>query len=159
MEKISGILPASARTRAVDTSTSQPARPGALALGRPMGKNSLGDRVTLSKQLEEMRAAGMTPEPEASPVYKFPGESRKLKVIEDLNQKFFENPKAVARETDQAKSEEALSKATENESLFFVEKELKPAVPTTPAVPGAGASLPAGAAESPATTVVTPAAS
>ncbi|AHZ83680.1 hypothetical protein AB1A81_15180 [Bdellovibrio bacteriovorus] len=130
MEKISGILPATARTRAVDTSASQPARPGALALGRPMGKNSLGDRITLSKQMEEMRATGNLPEqqmqPEASPVYKRPaGETNKLKVIEDLNQKFFNNPKSVAREGDQTKSEETFTKATENEGLFFVEKDLR----------------------------------
>lgn len=129
MEKISGILPATARTRAVDTSASQPARPGALALGRPMGKNSLGDRITLSKQMEEMRATGNLPEqqqPEASPVYKRPaGETNKLKVIEDLNQKFFNNPKSVAREGDQTKSEETFTKSTENEGLFFVEKDLR----------------------------------
>ncbi|WP_374034027.1 hypothetical protein ACES2I_15695 [Bdellovibrio bacteriovorus] len=135
MEKISGILPATARTRAIDTSASQPARPGALALGRPMGKNSLGDRITLSKQMEEMRAAGILPEqqqqmqppqPEASPVYKRPaGETNKLKVIEDLNQKFFSNPKSVAREGDQTKSEETFTKQTENEGLFFVEKDLR----------------------------------
>lgn len=134
MEKISGILPATARTRAIDTSASQPARPGALALGRPMGKNSLGDRITLSKQMEEMRAAGILPEQqqqmppqlEASPVYKRPtGETNKLKVIEDLNQKFFNNPKSVARDGDQTKSEETFTKATENEGLFFVEKDLR----------------------------------
>ena len=133
MEKISGILPATARTRAIDTSASQPARPGALALGRPMGKNSLGDRVTLSKQMEEMRATGQLPEPEASPVYKNPAEVKKLQVIEDLNQKFFNNPKSVAREGDQTKSEETFTKATENEGLFYVEKDLRAeTAPLTP---------------------------
>ncbi|WP_347358191.1 hypothetical protein [Bdellovibrio sp.] len=133
MEKISGILPATARTRAIDTSASQPARPGALALGRPMGKNSLGDRITLSKQMEEMRATGQLPELEASPVYKNPVEVKKLKVIEDLNQKFFNNPKSVAREGDQTKSEETFTKATENEGLFYVEKDLRAeATPLTP---------------------------
>ncbi|WP_374029229.1 hypothetical protein [Bdellovibrio bacteriovorus] len=126
MEKISGILPASPRTRAVDTSNSQPARPGALALGRPMGKNSLGDRITLSKQMEELRATGQLPEPEAAPVYKNPTEVKKLKVIEDLNSKFFANPKGIAREGDMTKSEEALTKTADNEGLFYVEKELRP---------------------------------
>ncbi|KYG69927.1 hypothetical protein [Bdellovibrio bacteriovorus] len=126
MEKISGILPASPRTRVADVSVAQPARPGALALGRPMGKNSLGDRISLSKQMEEMKMTGQLPEPEASPVYKNPGEVKKLKVIEDLNQKFFQNPKSVAREGDMTKSEEALTKTTDNEGLFFVEKELRP---------------------------------
>nr|WP_295900195.1 hypothetical protein [uncultured Bdellovibrio sp.] len=129
MEKISGILPASARTRVADISVAQPARPGAPALGRPMGKNSLGDRITLSKQLEEMRQTGQLPEPEASPVYKNPGEVKKLKVIEDLNQKFFGNPKDIAREDDLAKSEETLKKTDSNDGLFYVEKELRPQEP------------------------------
>lgn len=126
MEKISGILPASPRTQVADISVAQPARPGALALGRPMGKNSLGDRVTLSKKMEELKQTGQFPEPEPSPVYKNPAEAKKLKVIEDLNKKFFSNPKSLAREDDQTKSEETLGKATDNESLFYVEKELRP---------------------------------
>lgn len=126
MEKISGIIPASPRTSVADVSVAQPARPGALALGRPMGKNSLGDRITLSKQMEELKQTGQIPEPEAAPVYRNPAEAKKLKVIEDLNKKFFTNPKSLAREDDQAKSEETLGKANDNESLFYVEKELRP---------------------------------
>lgn len=126
MEKISGIIPASPRTQVADSTNVQPARPGALALGRPMGKNSLGDRITLSKQMEELKQTGQLPDPEPSPVYKNPAESKKMKIIEDLNKKFFSNPKSIARETDQTKSEETLGRATENESLFFVEKELRP---------------------------------
>lgn len=127
MEKLSGILPASARTQVADISVAQPARPGAPALGRPMGKNSLGDRVTLSKQLAEMRETGQTPDLEESPVYKNPVENKKLKVIQDLNQKFFNNPKSVAREgSDLTKSEETLGNTSANEGLFYVEKELRP---------------------------------
>lgn len=126
MEKISGILPASARTRVADVAAAQPARPGAPEFGRPMGKNSLGDRVTLSKKIEEMKQSGALPEPEASPVYKNPAEAKKLKVVEDLNQKFF-SPKSVAREDDMTKSEEALKTTSANEGLFFVEKDLRPA--------------------------------
>lgn len=130
MDKISGIIPASARTRTADVAVAQPARPGAPALGRPMGKNSLGDRVILSKKLEELRAAGVTPESQVAqdpaPVYTNNPEAKKLKVIQDLNQKFFNNPKSVAREGDLTKSEEALGKTTENESLFVVEPEMRP---------------------------------
>lgn len=135
MEKISGILPPSARTRVADVAAAQPARPGAPALGRPMGKNSLGDRVTLSKQLEELRQTGEIPEPEASPVYKNPVEAKKLKVIEELNQKFF-SPKSVARDEDTTKSEETLKKTSANEGLFYVEKELQPVEPPLKEVQG-----------------------
>ena len=121
MEKISGILPPSARTKAVDIAAAQPARPGAPAFGRPMGKNSLGDRVTLSRELEQMRQSGEMPEAEDFPVYKKSPDSRKAKIIEDLNQKFF-SPKALAREEDMTKSEEALKETSNNEDLFFVDR-------------------------------------
>lgn len=129
MEKISGIIPASARTQMADTSVAQPARPGAPALGRPMGKNSLGDRVAWSKQMEELKkmnsegAAPMTPE---AGVYTNPTEAKKLKVIDDLNKKFFSNPKSDVREGNMTKSEEALKAAEDTQGLFFVEKDLKP---------------------------------
>lgn len=126
MEKISGILPASARTKVADISASQPARPGAPAFGRPMGKNSLGDRITLSRELEELRQSGQFPEPEAPPTYTSSGEVKKLKVIDELNKKFFTNPKEIARDEDITKSEETLRKTNSNEGLFVVEKELKP---------------------------------
>jgi hypothetical protein len=125
MEKISGIIPASARTKVADVSVAQPARPGAPILGRPMGKNSLGDRITLSKKMEELRQSGVLPEPEEPAVYKNPAESKKLKVVKDLNEKFF-SPKAIAREEDVTKSEEALKTTSANEGLFIVEKELRP---------------------------------
>ena len=131
MEKISGIIPASARTQIADTSVAQPARPGAPALGRPMGKNSLGDRVAWSKQMEELKK--MNPEGATSPmtpeagVYTNPTEAKKLKVIDDLNKKFFANPKADVREGNMTKSEEALKATEETQGLFFVEKNLKPA--------------------------------
>jgi len=129
MEKISGILPPSARTQVADISVAQPARPGAPALGRPMGRNSLGDRVTLSKQLEELRQSGQLPEPEAPPVYKNPAEAKKLKVIQELNEKFFSNPKDIARDEDMTKSEETLKKTSSNEGLFYVEPELRASEP------------------------------
>ncbi len=132
MDKISGIIPASARTKVADISVSQPARPGAPLLGRPMGKNSLGDRITLSKELEELRQTGQFPEPEMTPVYKQPAEAKKLKVIQDLNEKFFTDPKDLAREENIPKSEETLKKTESNEGLFFVEKELKPQEPVSP---------------------------
>ncbi len=118
MEKISGILPSSARTRVTDVSASQPARPGAPEFGRPQGKNSLGDRVQLSKQLEEMRQTGQLPEPEAPISYKTPEMSKK-KVIEDLNKAFFTNPKSIARENSEVtRSEEAFNNAQDAQEFF-----------------------------------------
>ncbi|HWU44456.1 MAG TPA: hypothetical protein VN132_13490, partial [Bdellovibrio sp.] len=62
MDKISGIIPASPRTQVADVATSQPARPGAPMTGRPMGRNSLGDRIMLSKELERLKQQGELPE-------------------------------------------------------------------------------------------------
>jgi hypothetical protein len=133
MEKLSGILPASARTATAEVASAQPARPGALALGRPMGKNSLGDRVTISKQLEEMRRTGLGPEMSPPVTYRNSPEGQKLKVIDELNKKFFTDPKSLVRETDQTKSEEVLTKIDEaSPSLFVVEDDLKP--PKNPAL-------------------------
>jgi len=72
MDKISGIIPASPRLKLMEMAAAQPARPGAPAFGRPEGKNSLGDRIMLSKQMEEMRQSGQLPEPEAPITYKKP---------------------------------------------------------------------------------------
>ncbi|MGE5086532.1 MAG: hypothetical protein ACM3MG_09550 [Bacillota bacterium] len=106
MEKISGIIPASPRLKLAEVASAQPARPGAPALGRPEGKNSLGDRIILSKKMEEMRETGQLPELDAPVTYKKPEVSKK-KVIEDLNKEFF-SPKSLARDSDLSYSEETL---------------------------------------------------
>lgn len=125
MEKISGIIPASARTQVAEVASAQPARPGAPAFGRPIGKNSLGDRITLSKKMEELKKTGELPAPESSKGYRDTEENKKLKVIQDLNQRFF-SPKSSVREGEVTKSEELLNKTAANEGLFVVEEELRP---------------------------------
>lgn len=134
MDKISGILPSSARTRAIDVTAAQPARPGAPEFGRIQGKNSLGDRVQLSKQLEEMRQSGQMPEPEAPISYKTPEMSKK-KVIEELNKAFFTNPKSIARENAEVtRSEEAFQNST-NAQEFFPSKSSSSAQPGSHGLP------------------------
>ena len=54
MEKLSSILPASPRVKSVDTSESAPARPGAPAIGRPAGRNTVKDRLSISADAKEM---------------------------------------------------------------------------------------------------------
>ncbi|WP_413585332.1 hypothetical protein [Bdellovibrio sp. HCB274] len=118
MEKISGIIPASPRMKMVEVSAAQPARPGAPEMGRPQGKNSLGDRIQLSKQLEEMRQTGALPTPDAPISYKTPEMSKK-KVIEDLNKNFFTNPKSIARDNaEMTRSEEAFQNVSKAEEFF-----------------------------------------
>ncbi len=114
MEKISGILPASPRTKVAEVSSAQPARPGAPAFGRPMGRNSLGDRITLSKELERMKETGVIPEPATPATYKNPAEANKLKIIDELNAKFFTNPKEVAKDTSLTRSEQTLKSVDDN---------------------------------------------
>lgn len=88
MEKISGIIPSSARTRSVDVSSSQPVRPGAPTWGRPTGRVTPAqtitpeDRVTMSATdaLENTKA----------PIYNNKAEVSRAKVVTDLAKKFFE---------------------------------------------------------------------
>ncbi|MFM6927722.1 MAG: hypothetical protein ACKOX6_04620 [Bdellovibrio sp.] len=116
MDKISGIIPASPRMKLMETAAAQPARPGAPAFGRPEGKNSLGDRIMLSKQMEEMRQSGQLPEPESPITYKKP-EMTKKQVVEELNKKFFSNPKSVARDNDLTHSEEAFENMSSSQEF------------------------------------------
>lgn len=130
MEKISGIIPPSARMKLVETSAAQPARPGAPEMGRIQGKNSMGDRITLSKQMEEMRASGELPTPKPLPAYKN-SEANKLKTIEDINKKFFSSPgqaaadKAEIMDGESVLSERVFNKTSDNDSFSSSPTDLK----------------------------------
>src|SRR4051794_21304586 len=86
MDKISGIIPSNARTRAIDTSNSQPVRPGAPSWGRPEGKVTkavLEDKVTLSSVAAERPM-------EKPPTYdRNLAESKKVKIAKDMTDRFF----------------------------------------------------------------------
>lgn len=105
VDKISRILPASARVVMADVAEAQPARPGAPDLGRPMGKNSLGDRITISQKAIDSQLNGGVPQASAPAIYKNNAESAKVKMIAQLSDNFF-NPKIEAKGSDQALSEE-----------------------------------------------------
>ena len=105
MEKISGIIPSNSGTRSVDTSNSQPARPGAPALGRPMGKVTksapeIEDKLTLSPRGDEKPTDSIQ-------IYNRTPEKARAKIVDTLAKNFFDsNAKTVARDNDLAKSEE-----------------------------------------------------
>ena len=129
MEKISGIIPQSPRMKLMEVASAQPARPGAPEMGRPAGKNSIGERITMSKQLDELRDSGQLPAPAAPPVYKNT-EANKLKVIEDINKKFFSSPGQLAadkeslRDSTDTMSEAVLRKTMGNDG--FIESPKNP---------------------------------
>ena len=83
MEKISGILPEKPRIKN-DLEPLPPVRPGAPAFGRSEGSAEIRDRVTLSSAknigVQELQN------------YKNPKEARHVKIVEDLNRKFFLQP-------------------------------------------------------------------
>lgn len=112
MEKISGIIPANARTRQVDVSGSQPVRPGAVAWGRPMGKVT---KANMGEPIEDritMREPAM--DENKSLTYKRPADAAKVKAIEELSNKFNRvSPKELARENDLAASEQVTENLTE----------------------------------------------
>lgn len=84
MDKLSSILPSSARTRSVDMSDSKPVRPGAPVYGeQKVGTTSVKDRVSIGQALKtEMAKDTMT--------YKNPREVSRAKMVEELNAKFFD---------------------------------------------------------------------
>lgn len=132
MEKLSSILPKSPRTKNVDNSKSQPARPGAPLLGRPMGRvtqkvvfddlqpETLGKTATPDLSFAD-KFSVLTPEdkisiraedegPEAKLAgYNRKGEMHKVKIAEDVSRKFANlNPDL---EKDTSLSEDAVTKA------------------------------------------------
>lgn len=111
MEKISRILPANHRTRAVDVSSSQPVRPGAPAWGRKIGRAQVAplppaieDRLSLQPPTtaEKASVASQT-------TYKNTAMNARARVVDDLAKKFFEtNPKTEVRESDRTLSEQVV---------------------------------------------------
>ncbi len=113
MEKISKILPPSARTQSYDNSRALPVRPGAPTLGRPMAKPiEIEDRMTLSDQMVSPIMDGDTL-PSKSPAhttYK-PTGTVKSDLVKEMANQFFahRNPKEVARQSSRTHSEELAS--------------------------------------------------
>jgi hypothetical protein len=90
MEKISGILPASARVKSVDLKNSQPVRPGVPTFGRPEGWTA-ADRVSLSAVARE-RASQEIADFKSSDI-----NTKKRQMASDATDQFFINrlaPKA-----------------------------------------------------------------
>lgn len=93
MEKISRIIPANARTKAVDVSGSQPVRPGAPTYGRPVGRVTrapleVQDRVSLST------AERAITQHEQPLNYRDRVEARRAQIAERVSAKFFGGPTA-----------------------------------------------------------------
>lgn len=81
MDKISRIVPSSARVQSTDLDEAHPVRPGVPAFGRAEGHSSK-DRVTLStlKNVED---------PLEFKPYRNTPENAKAKIVEEMNAKFF----------------------------------------------------------------------
>lgn len=84
MDKLSSILPSTARTRSVDMADSKPVRPGAPVYGdQKVGTTSVKDRVSLGQGLKsELSKDTLT--------YKNPRDVSRAKMVEEINAKFFE---------------------------------------------------------------------
>ena len=83
MEKISSILPSNARVTSVDLDEAPAARPGAPALGRKQGRNTISDRITLSQRAKDIAA-------QETMMDRNPKEAARAKKVEELNKRFFE---------------------------------------------------------------------
>ena len=116
MEKISRIIPTSARTKAVDVSKSQPVRPGAPTWGRTVGKVTtrmpIEDRIEVSTAERGQQAAEIN-----NPLnYNNKGTLAKTKIVEDLSNKFFNStPKSLVRDGDETLSEQVQARVLEQD--------------------------------------------
>ncbi|MEZ0391687.1 MAG: hypothetical protein ACAH59_05695 [Pseudobdellovibrionaceae bacterium] len=112
MDKISSILKGNPRVTSVDLNEAPPARPGAPALGRKAGRNTVLDRVTLSEKAKEIAAQDTL-------MVRNPKEASRAKMVEEINRKFFETRlKPVEKEMPQSEEiVDNLSNSFETSSL------------------------------------------
>lgn len=80
MDKISGILPEKPRLK-IDSETMTPVRPGSPTFGRAEGSSEIRDRVSLSTTKNIA--------PQEFQNYRNNKEAQNVKIVEDLNRKFF----------------------------------------------------------------------
>lgn len=91
MEKISKIVPMSARMRSINVSRSQAARPGAPEYGRAPAKSDLAEQLTelgvrqspTKFSEDRMSFSGLE---DSKPLYKKP--NPQAKIVDEINQKF-----------------------------------------------------------------------
>jgi hypothetical protein len=114
MEKISKIIAPSARTKNYDVARALPGRPGSPNLGRPEKMELPEDRLTITDQLVEPILNGDTfaGKGSSSDTYKPRDSGVKSQIVKELTNKFFakENPKEIARQSDQTHSEETVTR-------------------------------------------------
>lgn len=104
MDKISSILSGSPRVKSVDISEAPPVRPGAPSNGRPEGRNSLKDRITLSERAKDLALQDTL-------AIKNPKETARAKMVDEVSKNFFNTRLApVADEETQPASERALNR-------------------------------------------------
>ena len=116
MEKLSSILPSNARVKAVDLKDSHPVRPGVPTFGRPEGRNTVADRVSISGLSQEQAAADTL-------LYRNPKEASRAKIVSDMSKKFFET-KIKEYEKPETLSEDVMQSGLTD--LAVDSKELAP---------------------------------
>lgn len=90
MEKLSSILPTSPRVKNVDMTDAHPVRPGTPSYGRPVGISAVRDRLTVSQQARDMAFNETLGQIN-------PKEFKSVKIVEDMNRKFFDTKPVVAK--------------------------------------------------------------
>lgn len=89
MEKLSSILPGSARVKSVDMRDAKPRRPGAPSFGAPEGRNTVQDRVTLSQAAATAAGETIRDKVMDKPNYTAK-EFQSAKSVDDVTNNFFE---------------------------------------------------------------------
>jgi hypothetical protein len=122
MDKLSSILPSSPRIQNVDMEGSHPVRPGVASYGRPVGRNPIKDRFTLSQQAKDIAfketLAGMNPK-----------ESKSTKIVNEMYKNFFENKVSDGVKAKPA-SEETFERNADIDQSIPVDLDVEIAVPS-----------------------------
>jgi hypothetical protein len=116
MDKISSILPQNARVTSVDLEEAPPARPGSPSFGRKVGRNTVADRVSLSRQAKELAA-------QDTMMMKNPKETARAKSVDEINKKFFET-RLKPVESEAPQSEQVLEKSFEAPEMAPLKEEI-----------------------------------
>lgn len=129
MEKLSSILPSTARVTSVDLDEAPPTRPGAPAFGRRQGRNTISDRITLSKKAKEMAA-------KETMLGRDPKEISRAKMVDEVNRKFFETRLKPPVEKEVPHSEDVTNELAEApETADLKEEAVNQYEPKAPSAP------------------------
>lgn len=113
MQKISGILPASARIQSVDMSDSHSVRPGAPSFGRPEGSSSLAKPALIASNSQRAGSAVNADMFSVTPMARWKAKDlEKVDIVDQVSSSFFHNRLAAVPAGNEAPPQEEVGFAS-----------------------------------------------